>query len=113
MGYYDYTPMDSPYEMSWPARDCNTCGSPELAWAYPVREVTFPRQISADGDVQTISHAAQPWFACDRCIGLINAGEWDRLAVMVGRPEGYFRKLAAARAPAAAYRWKHRKRLPR
>ncbi|MFB7555334.1 hypothetical protein [Streptomyces brevispora] len=105
MGYYDYTPVQSPYEMTWPALNCNTCGDAEIAWAYPVRQVDFPRQISADGEVQTIHHAAQPWFACSRCWALISAGEWDRLATETGKPDGYFRRLADAKASGITYRW--------
>ncbi|MCX4792542.1 hypothetical protein OG369_42975 [Streptomyces sp. NBC_01221] len=105
MGYYDYTPLHSPYEMSWPALHCNTCGDPEMSWAYPVREVDFPRQITADGDVQTIHHAAQPWFACSRCWPLVEAGDWARLATELGKPQGYFAALAAAKSHAPAYRW--------
>lgn len=104
MGYYDYTPLDSPYEMSWPARECNTCGNPEISWAYPVREVSFPRQITAGGDVQTIRHAAQPWFACSRCWPLVDAGDWDQLAAETGKPQGYFAALAAAKSHGTPYR---------
>lgn len=105
MGYYDYTPQQSPYEMSWPALHCNTCGDPEIVWAYPVREVDFPRQVTADGDVQVVRHAAQPWFACSRCWPLVSRGDWDRLATETGKPAGYFDALAAAKSDGPAYRW--------
>ena len=105
MGYYDYTPQHSPFEMSWPALHCNTCGDPEIVWAYPVREVDFPRQVTADGDVQMVRHAAQPWFACGRCWPLVSRDEWDRLAAETGKPSGYFAALAAAKSDGPAYRW--------
>lgn len=105
MGYYDYTPLDSRYDMSWPARDCNTCGDPEIVWAYPVGEVDFPRQVSESGDVRTIHHVAQPWFACTRCRPMVEADEWDRLASEVNKPVGYFGRLAAAKMDAPGYRW--------
>ncbi|MFE2600090.1 hypothetical protein ACFXCZ_26985 [Streptomyces sp. NPDC059396] len=105
MGYYDYTPLTAPYPMSWPPRDCSTCGAAEIVWAYPVGEVDFPRQISEAGEVQVIHHHAQPWFACARCWPLVDKGEWDQLASEVNKPTGYFGPLAAAKMDAPGYRW--------
>jgi hypothetical protein len=104
----DYTPLISPYPMSWPARNCNTCGASEITWAYPVGAVTFLRQVSADREPEVVQHHAQPWYACERCWQLVKTNEWDQLASELGKPEGFFRELAAAKSHAPGYRWRRR-----
>ncbi|MFD7860990.1 hypothetical protein [Streptomyces sp. NPDC059783] len=113
MGYYDYTPLHAPYEMSWPAKDCNTCGSPDLHWAYPLGEVEWPRQVDEVGTIETIRHSAQPWYACTRCWNRIRPGDWDGLAADLGLQPGAFARLAAARLSSSGYAWtKHRTPRP-
>lgn len=100
-----YTPLNSRYPMSWAPDGCDWCGDAELAWAYPVGEVTFPRRVSADGKVTDVSHEAQPWFACGRCKSYLDADRWDELADVVGRPHGFWSQVRAARLHSRGYAW--------
>jgi hypothetical protein len=77
-----------------------------MVWAFPVGAVEFPRQVSEDGEVREIQHDAQPWFACARCQPHVQADTWEELAEEIGRPAGYFRRLADAKInEAPGYRW--------
>lgn len=100
-----YTPANSRYPMSWAPSGCNWCGAPEMVWAYPVGEVTFPRQVSQDGRTTEITHESQPWFACTTCKTFVDSGRWDELADVVGKPRGFWSKLRAARLPSRGYAW--------
>lgn len=94
---HPYTPLNAPYLMSWPARGCNWCGSPEMVWAYPLGEVVFPR-LNPEDDVEVeIKHCAQMWYACSRCKPYIDNGQLDELADLLGLPHGYFDRLTQAR----------------
>lgn len=106
--YYAYTPLKSPFEMSWGPKDCDTCHEPQLAWAYPLNAVTYPRQVDAEGTVRVIAHAAQQWFACARCWSYIERDEWEELAVELGVEPGAFDRLARARMSAPGHAFNRR-----
>lgn len=112
MGHYDYTPLSSPYPMSWPPKGCGFCGADTIIWAYPVGDVTFPRVVNEAGDVQEVAHVSQPWFACLRCKEFVDAERWDELAEALGKPAGHFARLRAA-VRGVGYRYLHPRPAPR
>ncbi len=113
MGYYDYTPLDAPYPMSWPARECGWCGDGDLAWAYPLGDVTFWRVLAEGGEAEEIPHVSQPWFACARCKSFLDGDRWDELADEVGVPRGHWERLRVAKSTARGYPWGVPRRLSR
>ncbi|WP_158721131.1 hypothetical protein [Streptomyces sp. NRRL S-241] len=99
----DLTPLNAPYPMSWAPTCCDWCQAEEIAWAYPVGEVSFPRTINAAGDVATVKHHAQPWFACARCDSYLKKDEWDELAILLGWLPDYWHPVRDARLNSSGY----------
>ena len=61
-------------------QSCAFCGSPDWVVVYPILTITPER-----------AHApiALPWFwcACERCSGLVEAGDWDELTALYGESD--------------------------
>jgi hypothetical protein len=107
-----YTPLIAKFPMSWPPSGCNWCGSEEMAWAYPLGHVTFPRMDPNTGEEAEVPHHPQLWYTCARCKEYIEADQMNELADLLGKPHGYWDRLTEARLKehtnGAGFPWRRR-----